>query len=57
MATRFDGAKTSKQVNEAWSLLASQLCVCRAKVLTTTQCRAKMRNMKQRWTVARRAAT
>ncbi|ETN19544.1 hypothetical protein PPTG_04826 [Phytophthora nicotianae INRA-310] len=42
MATRFEGAKTSKQVNEAWSLVASQLCVNRVKVFTTTQCRAKM---------------
>ncbi|KAG3099011.1 hypothetical protein PI124_g17616 [Phytophthora idaei] len=41
MVARFDGAKTSKQVNEAWSLLASQVCVCRAKVLTATQWNAE----------------
>ncbi|ETN24640.1 hypothetical protein PPTG_00871 [Phytophthora nicotianae INRA-310] len=53
MAAWFEGAKTSKQVNEAWSLVAIQLCVNRVKVFTATQCRAKMRT---RWTATRRRA-
>ncbi|KAF4039158.1 hypothetical protein GN244_ATG08586 [Phytophthora infestans] len=57
MAALFEDAKTKNKINEAWSLVASQLCVIRVKVFTTTQCRAKMRNMKTRWTATRRAAT
>ncbi|OWZ17945.1 hypothetical protein PHMEG_0008031 [Phytophthora megakarya] len=45
MSARFEGARTSKQVNEAWSLVASQLCVNR------------MRNMKTHWTATRRGTT
>ncbi|KAI9989145.1 hypothetical protein PInf_019276 [Phytophthora infestans] len=43
MAARFEGAKTSKQVNEDWSLVASQLWVNIVKVFTTTTQRAGRR--------------
>ncbi|KAF4033656.1 hypothetical protein GN244_ATG14479 [Phytophthora infestans] len=42
-AARFEGAKTSKQVNEDWSLVASQLWVNILKVFTTTTQRAGRR--------------